>query len=139
MGCFRMLNKIDRWMLQRWPRYKLFRICKAIGIKPNWWQKPFALGKIDFIPPEVRKHRASGKTTGIILRILMIQENNATAWAEAGRLVQMDPDYYPNWDQKRLWWYSGEYRRLKNLCLKAGIPVLQVEIYRMIREWERRK
>ena len=132
-----MSNKrlIDNWLLRNCPRYRLWRICKAIGIKPYLWQRWFALGKIDQLPDDLVDMPCTGKTVAIMLRILMIPKNNAAAWAEAGRCIQLDPDYYPNWDQNRLWWYSGEYRRLKNLCLSAGIPVLQVEIYRMLREF----
>lgn len=127
----RLFTMIDRWMLRHCPRYRLRRICKAIGIKPYWWQKPFALGEIDFIPPEVRKQWTTGKTTGVFLRILMIPKNNAEAWAEAGRILLYDPD----WQSDRMRWYSGEYRRLRDLCLDAGIPVLRVEIYRMIEKY----
>lgn len=130
----RIFKTIDRWLLHRCPRYRLWRICKAIGIKPYKWQKRYVLNNDECLPGG----RRDGKTLACMLRILMIPKNNADAWAEAGRLIQLDPDYYPNWDQKRLWWYSKEYRRLKRLCLDAGIPVLQVEPYRMIEEYNRR-
>ncbi len=130
----RIFKMIDQWMIRRWPRYRLWRICKAIGIKPYKWQRWFVLGEFNYLPPQLRDERYSGKTTAIILRILMIQKNNVDAWAEAGRLIQLDPD----WQEDRLRWYSGEYRRLRNLCLNAGIPVLRVEIYRMIEEYNRR-
>lgn len=127
----RLFRMIDKWMLLHWPRYRLRRICKAIGIKPYWWQREFALGTFDYIPPEIGEYRGVGNTTAVMLRILMIPENNVAAWAEAGRILQCDPD----WQQDCIRWYSGEYRRLKNRCLAAGIPVLQVEIYRMIRSF----
>ena len=130
----RIFKMIDRLLLRHWPRYRLWRICKAIGIKPYEWQRSFVLRMGFFLTPGIRFQRANGKTTAIMLRILMIPKNNADAWAEAGRLIQLDPD----WDHDRLRWYSGEYRRLRNLCLNAGIPVLRVEIYRMIEECNRR-
>ena len=131
-----MLKIIDNWLLRHWPRYRLWRICKATNIKPYKWQKMFALGQLDYLPPEVRKQWGSGKTTAIFLRILMIPKNNAAAWAEAGRLVELDPScLHPNFS-KVLRIYSMEYRRLRDLCLAAGIPVLQVEIYRMLREFD---
>lgn len=124
----RIFTMIDRWMLRRFPRYRLRRICKAIGIKPYKWQRDFALYEIGYIPKEAKKQRESGKTTAMFLRILMITNNNVFAWARAGAILEYDPD----WREDRLRWYSGEYRRLRDLCLAAGIPVLRCEIYRMI-------
>ena len=120
----RIFKMIDYYMLRHWPRYRLFRICNAIGITPYKWQKRYALNRAEYMPDG----RASGKTTAVMLRILMIPNNNIHAWARAGMYLLYDPD----WQEDRLRWYSGEYRRLRNMCLDAGIPVLRVEIHRMI-------
>lgn len=137
-----IFKEIDRWMLRRFPKYRLHRICKAIGIRPYGWQRDYVLSKGGFLSPEIRRLRANGKTTAIMLRILMIPNNKEACRAEAGRILQFDPDWRPD----RIRWYSGEYRRLKNLCLKAGIPVMQAEIYRMLKareaeiwEWANRR
>lgn len=76
----------------------------------------------------------SGKTTACFLRVLMITTNNYSSWKLAGSILSSDP----NCVEKNLHWYSKEYRRLKKLCLAAGIPVLQVEVYRMIEAYNRR-
>lgn len=125
----RFIKMIDYYMLRHWPRYRLFRICNAIGIKPYKWQKRYVLNHDAYMP----KERGSGKTTAVMLRILMIPYNNIHAWSRAGMYLMYDPDL----SEDRLRWYSGEYRRLRDLCLNAGIPVLRVEIYRMIAAYER--
>ena len=120
----RILKMIDYYMLRHLPRYRLFRICNAIGITPYKWQKRYALNRAEYMPDG----RASGKTTAVMLRILMITNNNIHAWARAGKYLMYDPDF----EMDRIIWYSKAYRGLRDLCLDAGIPVLRVEIYRMV-------
>ena len=127
----RISKMIDIWMLRWWPRYRLWRIQDAIGIRLYKWQKQFALGKLNYIP--LARERGGGKTTAVMVRILMIPTNNAYSWGLAGYYLHKDHD----WQHDRTRWYSGEYRRLRDLCLDAGIPVLRVEIYRMIEMYEK--
>ena len=107
-----IFKNIDRWLLRRWPRYRLWRICKATGIKPYKWQKEFALAPVVHLLPN--DGRGTGKTTAVMLRLLMQPPRTkflleTTLWA--------DPDYLPH----RLKWYREEYRHLRALCDAKGI------------------
>lgn len=108
----RFFKNIDRLLLQRWPRYRLWRICKAIGIKPYKWQREYALAPVVHLIPD--NGRGTGKTTAVMLRLLMHPPRTkyileTTLWA--------DPDYKPN--RKRL--YREEYDRLRAICDAKGI------------------
>ena len=122
----KLSKKIDKWMLRHFPRYKLRRICKAIGIKPYKWQKEFALD--EFVHLIIDYGRGTGKTTAVMLRLLM-QHPSAKFCAET--VLTADPDYRKD----RMRWYGDEYRELKNKCLAAGIPVIQMELYRMVQRY----
>ena len=123
-----IFKMIDTYLCKHHPRYKLRRICKAIGIKPYPWQREFALGRTNSVQNGMTTRKAKGKTTAVMLRLLMKNPEGAFDF-DAFRTLCHDPD----WRTDRIRWYSNEYRRLKNLCLDAGIPVIQMELYRMIR------
>ena len=59
-----MLNKLTSWFRRR---YRLWKICWAIGIKPYPWQRAFALGKTG--SDEFPQGRCTGKTMAVMLRI----------------------------------------------------------------------
>lgn len=103
-------------LLCHWfPRYKLWLICRAIGIKPMDYQKKFALGK----PCPFPVGRRSGKTMAVMLRLLMLAPDDVTRrW----QILLHDGDFQVN-DARRYRWYVGEYRRLAAKCFVAGIPV----------------
>ena len=122
----RILKIADIWLCKHWPRYKLRRICKAIGIKPHKWQKDFVFDEVVHLVPDYG--RGTGKTMAVMLRLLL-QNPGAKFCAET--VLCADPDF----DRSRLMWYGNEYRRLKNMCLDAGIPVIQMELYRMIEKY----
>lgn len=122
----RFFRSLDARMCNHFPRYKLHRICKAIGIKPHKWQKDFAL---DEFPRLIFDYgRGTGKTTAVMLRLLM-QHPRSKFCAET--VLIADPDYRKD----RMRWYGDEYRKLKNKCLAAGIPVIQMELYRMVQRY----
>lgn len=128
-----LFRRIKQWMLLHCPRYRLRRICKATGIKPYWWQKEFAFGTFHYIPPEISELRGVGNTTAVMLRILMIPQSNETVYSELERILRCDP----GWQKQHIRWYSVEYRRLAQLCLVSDIPVLQVDISRMMDKMSR--
>lgn len=128
-----LFRRIKQWMLLHCPRYRLRRICEATGIKPYWWQKEFALGTFHYIPPEISELRGVGNTTAVMLRILMIPQSNETVYSELERILQCDP----GWQKQHIRWYSVEYRRLAQLCLVSDIPVLQLDISRMMDKMSR--
>lgn len=101
------------------PHFKLWRICKALEIKPRPWQRDFALGKIDALPPEILYSRATGKTLAVMLRLLMVHPFEPF---DRNGILTTDPDYVPT-DYRRRGWYEIQYRRLAMICYKANIPV----------------
>lgn len=108
----RIFKTIDRWLLRRWPRYRLWRICKAICIKPYKWQKEFALAPVVHLVPD--RGRCTGKTTSVMLRLLVHPPSSALILATT---LCADPDYFPH----RHRWYSWEYKRLRAMCAAKGI------------------
>lgn len=122
----KIFKLIDATLCNRYPKYKLCRICKAIGIKPYKWQKDFVF---DEFPHLIFDYgRGTGKTTAVMLRLLM-QHPRAKFCAET--VLIADPDF----NKDRMRWYGDEYRKLKNKCLAAGIPVIQMELFRMIQRY----
>lgn len=102
----------------KFPRFKLWRICRVLKIKPYNWQRAFALGKTESLqyPPG----RATGKTMAVMLRLLMGNPNNSIG--NEPEIMANDPDYCTA-DRHMLYWYGLEYRRLSILCYNASIPV----------------
>ena len=112
-------------LLCHWfPRYKLWRICQAIGIKPYTWQKEFALHERVQFP----SGRCTGKTMAVMLRLLMLKPYDTTS---VYSVLCCDPDWRGS-DMKRRRWYEGEYRRRAAECFQAGIPV-NINVFRQRR------
>lgn len=99
-------------------RYKLRRICKAIGIKPYGWQRKFALGETAQLnaPPG----RAVDKTMAVMLRLLLLEPEPHEPRPLASWVFSLDPDWTPS-DHRRCNWYYGEYLRLWHICYDAEI------------------
>lgn len=97
-------------------RRRLRRICDALDIRPYRWQRDFALGLIgcDAFP----KGRSTGKTTAVMLRLLMLPPNASEVAVRA--ILARDPDWMPN-DVLRCRWYAYEYKRLRAMCFEEGI------------------
>ena len=111
-------------------RYRLNKICKAIGIKPFLWQRSFALGRTDVLnAPEGRQ---TGKTTAVMLRLLLTCESDVS---QIIRVLKADPDFIL-FDRVRTGWYDCEYRKLSDICAYAHIPVRQLSIYPRIEPGE---
>lgn len=106
------------------PRFKFWRICKALGIKPYKWQRDYALGCVGYL--QYPAGRATGKTMAVMLRLLMVYPGEPF---DAQEILGTDPDYDTRY-RARMLWYDGEYRRLANKCYRANIPVtLRLNIY----------
>ena len=123
-----VLKQIDIWLCCHSKRYKLHRICKAIGITPYGWQRDFALGKTSVLSPELRRVRQSGKTMAVILRVLMMDQPSLRL---AEWILMKDPDYIPG-QWLRAQWYTWEYRRQRDKCIKAEIPQIWCYDFRRI-------
>ena len=102
---------------QTFPRFKLRRICRALGVRPLKWQRDFALGRGPLVYPP---GRATGKTTAVMLRLLMFGPC-FTPFTPLG-ILQVDPDFTTT-NRHHLVWYEQEYNRLARKCYAARIPV----------------
>lgn len=112
------MKPIKTFLCRQFPRYKLRCILRALKLKPVKWQKDYALGRSDMLPPG----RATGKTVAVMLRALMQDPSIVTV----GHIIGADPDYVRS-DYHRAAFYRIEYDRYQKICSKAGIPVPKVD------------
>lgn len=115
----KLIKKIDRWLCLHSKKYKLWRISKALGIKPYGWQRAFALGESDRFGGY--NGRGTGKTFAIMLRLLLLPPDADDAFMRY--ILGLDPDYEKIPISRRTAWYRNEYRKLSTICDSAGIPV----------------
>lgn len=113
----RLIKKIDRWFCLHSKKYKLWRVSKALGIKPYEWQLAFALGKTDSL---CVTRRGGGKTFAVMLRLLLLKPDADDAFMRF--ILGLDPDFVTS-IERRTMWYRNEYRKLSTICDDAGIPV----------------
>lgn len=111
------MKLIKTFLCRKFPRYKLRCILRALKLKPVEWQKDYALGRSDFLPPG----RATGKTVAVMLRALM----QDPSIVYVGRIIEADPDYIRG-EYHRSLFYVKEYSRYQKICSEAGIPVPKV-------------
>lgn len=110
-------------------RYKYHAICKATRMTKIGWQKEFVLKEMS-IPLEQEITRGSGKTTAILMKLLMLDGLNE---AEAKKVLLKDPDW--TYDSKyRKIWYEYEHKMMVDQCMEYGIPV---PVFRISRFEER--
>jgi len=122
----------------RFPRFKLRRICKALGVNPYPWQRDFALGRTESIPKELTYIRASGKTTAVWLRLLMANPGQPI---DIAKVLKQDPDFpkalTKPYHNRRLIFYHEEYWKLANTCMSKNIPCPRdLRIYALYDETE---
>lgn len=115
-----MIKRIDKWLCLHSKQYKLWRISKALGIKPYEWQRAFALGKTDSLGTT---RRGGGKTMATMLRLLLLPPDADDAFMRF--ILGLDPDYVTS-IARRTMWYRNEYRKYSNICDNAGIPVVML-------------
>lgn len=116
---------MKKWIKRRiyklqlvYPRFKLWRICKVLGVKPYPWQRDYALGRTDSIPAELTYIRASGKTTAVYMRLLMANPGQPI---DIRVTLMQDPDFTTT-RLRILTFYHDEYWRKANECAKNNIP-----------------
>lgn len=102
------------------PRFKFWRICKALGINPYPWQKDFALGRTTRLPRKGTRFRQTGKTTAVMLRLLMIYPGQS---ADILKILRADPDFDTS-SKIRLGIYERTYKVMAWNCYEAHIPVI---------------
>lgn len=91
-------------------RIRLWKICKKLRIKPYLWQKKFALGKTNVL--EFYSVHQSGRTTAVILRLLMMDKPNSD---EAACILACDPDWKPR-SMNCVAAYTHMYEELYSSC-----------------------
>lgn len=116
----RLTKRIDKWICLHSKQYKLWRVSKALGVKPYKWQRAFALGKTDSLG---HTGRACGKTMAIMFRLLLLPPDADDAFMRF--ILGLDPDYKMS-VARRMMWYRNEYRKLSTICDNAGIPVVML-------------
>lgn len=115
----RLIKRIDQWLCLHSKQYKLWRISKALGIKPYEWQRAFALGKTDSLGGNTG--RACGKTMAIMFRLLLLPPDADDYFMR--QILGLDPDYIAH-NAYRWAWYRNEYQKVSTICDCAGIPVV---------------
>ena len=115
-----LIKKIDRWFCLHSKKYKLWRVSKALGIKPYEWQRAFALGKTDSFGVTGRQ---CGKTLAIMFRLLLLKPDADDAFMRY--ILGLDPDFVTSIARRTIW-YREEYRKLSTICDNAGIPVVMI-------------
>ena len=121
----RLKAKYTAFMHYHFKRYRLRKICEALDIVPYPWQRDFALGKADKIPGIIA-YRGNGKTTAVMLRLLMLRPGEVH---DILGTLRKDPDF-TNEEMCRLRIYADEYNSLAGKCRNAGIPVNQMALHR---------
>lgn len=128
MTVSRLLQLMFYGLHRIFPRFKFWRICKALHIKPHPWQKAYALGKTERLPRKVTRFRATGKTTAVMLRLLMVYPGQPF---DMLAILRADPDFDTS-SKIRLGWYEKEYRSLAWRCYADHIPVMtNLRIYEL--------
>ena len=122
----RLRDRYTMFMHQHFKRYRLRKICQALDIVPYPWQRDFALGKASGIPgPTV--YRCSGKTTAVMLRLLMVKPGEPH---DILGTLRKDGDF-TNEKYAVLAIYGDEYNRMAGKCHAAGIPVNNLALHRL--------
>lgn len=93
------MKKLIRGLVLRW---RLWRVCKKLGIKPYKWQKDYALGKSQYLAGG----RRSGKTMAVMLWALIRKVQRP---GDIGYCAHKDPD---TTNRVILNWWAREYERL---------------------------
>lgn len=101
------------------PRFHLWAICRAIGIKPYVWQRAFALGRINSLPG--KRTPGNGKTTAVMLRLLMLPRGKER---NAKDVLLLDPDF--SFDRVIAKWYEREYELRRICCVLECVPVSNI-------------
>lgn len=113
------MNKLRNKIRQLWARWRLHRICKALGIKPY----PEAEAYILYKDLEIFKGgRRNGKSMTLILDELVYKRvPPALATCEMYCRFCYDRDF--SGDLRRTKWYIDDLHRAVRTCEAAGIDV----------------
>ena len=111
---------VMKWLLKR---YRLWRICRACGIKRLYkWQRDVLLsGNINDL---WQWGRASGKTTTACLYTLLYQEEPIKLSRTMLTPAIQDPDGHINAHVGRF--ITDEFLRMHTLCRRTGVKVCDI-------------
>ena len=109
----RVCRQVDHFLQRKSPRYKLWRICRALGIRPHKWQRDYVLNPLN--STRLPTGRRAGKTMAVML-FLFTHSHYVVAIDE----LELDPDFILG-DRRRRRWYADEFCRIKRLCEEHGI------------------
>lgn len=85
--------KLKAFMLKHSARYKYRKICEAVGFWVIPWQRRYATGKAP-MPSGLQYDRGSGKTTAVMLKLLMIDTaKDKLTPARLYKILTEDPDF----------------------------------------------
>lgn len=115
------MKRIDKWLCLHSKKYKLWRISKALGMKPYEWQLDFILGKTNSFGRN--GGRGCGKTMAVIFRLLLLKPDADDAFMRY--TLGLDPDFVTSIARGSMW-YKNEYQKLSTICDNAGIPVVML-------------
>lgn len=116
-------------------RFRLWRICRAIGIKPYPQLKSYILNRNGEI---FGGGRRNGKTTALIVDELVYKRvPPSLLWCDFACRFCRDPDYWKIHGSER--WYANELKKAVMMCESAGIDVGRGKRYRRNRDEKRRK
>lgn len=110
------MSKLKTLLCRWFPRYKLRCILRACELEARPWQINYALG----LSYRMAMRRQSGKTTAVILRMLMSDPMRPHA---LNVFKWLDPDYFLLHQHMRDKFYYYEYHKCYVRCIEAGIPV----------------
>lgn len=100
-------------------RFRLWRICKALGIKPYPQLKKYVLDRNEEI---FGGGRANGKTMAVIVDELVYKRvPPSLLWCGMTCRFCLDPDYTRVHSAER--WYAYEIKKAIKVCESAGIDV----------------
>lgn len=101
------------------PRFHLRMICCALELEPYVWQRAFALGRINSLPG--KRTRGNGKTTAVMLRLLMLPPN--LPQSDVAKVLSCDSDWQGGFTLEHRLPYCRKYRELWLHCAMARVPV----------------
>lgn len=104
-----------------WARWRLRRICKALGIEPWPEVKAYVLDKKDHV---FSSGRRSGKTMAVILDTLVYKRvQPAMAACDGACQFCRDPDFGRSRYADR--WYIQQLKEAARTCEASGIEVVR--------------
>lgn len=111
------MKKLKEWFVLRW---RLWRVCRRLKIRPYRWQRDYALGKSHKLMTE----KGCGKSTAVMLFGLI---HNVTTSMGIAFLARLDPDV--GCDLKMGRWFANEYIKMAKQAGLEHLPGMDSVCY----------